>query len=213
MSPTEHLQVRTCGDDALLVELDDVDEIVALYETLAADPPAGVTDLLPAARTLLVRFAPPASPAAVTAALTRARPSPAGGRAAGEVVIPVRYDGADLAEVAALTGLGEREVVRAHTETPWTVAFCGFAPGFGYLTGGDPRLTVPRRAESRVRVPAGSIALAAGFSAVYPRESPGGWRLIGRTTMSIWDASSDSPAVLRPGVRVRFVEAGTGTSG
>ncbi|WP_162794848.1 5-oxoprolinase subunit B family protein, partial [Nonomuraea lactucae] len=126
---------------------------------------------------------------------------------AGEVEIPVVYDGADLADVAALSGLSEREVVAAHTGTPWTVAFCGFAPGFGYLVGGDPRLVVPRRAESRVRVPAGSVALAAEFSAVYPRESPGGWQLIGRTRVAVWDLAADPPALLRPGIRVRFTEA------
>ncbi|MEO3809464.1 allophanate hydrolase subunit 1 [Sphaerisporangium sp. B11E5] len=203
-------RVRPCGDGALLVEVDDVEEVVALYDTMAAAPLAGVTDLVPAARTLLVRFEPPARPETVEAAVRAARPRTGRRDAAGEVTIPVVYDGADLAEVAALTGLTELEVISAHTGTPWVVAFCGFAPGFGYLTGGDPRLTVPRRTESRVRVPPGSVALAAGFSAVYPRESPGGWRLIGHTTLQIWDITADPPAHLRPGVQVRFTEATRG---
>ncbi|WP_067183280.1 5-oxoprolinase subunit B family protein [Microtetraspora niveoalba] len=201
------MHLRRCGDDALLVELDDLGEVVALYDALAGRPPEGVVDIVPAARTLLVRFEPPATPQAVEAALRSVRPARGARGHAGEVRIPVVYDGADLADVAALTGLTEREVVAAHTATPWTVAFCGFAPGFGYLTGGDPRLTVPRRAESRVRVPAGSVALAAGYSAVYPRESPGGWRLIGRTDTVVWDLDADPPALLRPGVRVLFTEA------
>ncbi|MCC5578681.1 allophanate hydrolase subunit 1 [Microtetraspora sp. AC03309] len=200
------MRVRRCGDSALLAELDGLDEVVAFYDALAEHPPDGVTDIVPAARTLLVRFEPPATPESVEAAVRAVRPASGGRTGAREVRIPVVYDGADLADVAALTGLPERDVVAAHTGTPWTVAFCGFAPGFGYLTGGDSRLAVPRRAESRVRVPAGSVALAAGFSAVYPRESPGGWQLIGRTDAVVWDLAADPPALLRPGTRVRFTE-------
>ncbi|MEV0969494.1 5-oxoprolinase subunit B family protein [Microtetraspora glauca] len=200
------MHVRHCGGSALLAELDGLDEVVALYDALAEHPPAGVTDIVPAARTLLVRFEPPATPQSVEAAVRAVRPAPGGRTGACEVRIPVVYDGADLADVAALTGLPARDVVAAHTGTLWTVAFCGFAPGFGYLTGGDARLAVPRRAESRVRVPAGSVALAAGFSAVYPRESPGGWQLIGRTDAVVWDLAADPPALLRPGTRVRFTE-------
>jgi KipI family sensor histidine kinase inhibitor len=202
-----NLRFRQCGDSALLVEVDGVGEVVALYDALAADPPHGVTDILPAAGTLLLRFESPAHHDTVRYAVLRARPADGYRPPAGEVTIPVVYDGADLADVAGLTGLSEREVVDAHTGTPWTVAFSGFAPGFGYLVGGDPRLDVPRRTESRVRVPAGSVALAAGFSAVYPRESPGGWQLIGRTDVVVWDVTADPPALLRPGMRVRFAEA------
>lgn len=196
------------GEGALLVELGGLAEVISLYDALAGDPPRGVTDIVPAAGTLLVRFEPPASHAVVASAVRSAwavRPTAARRADAAEVTIPVVYDGADLAAVAAHTGLTESEVVAAHTGTPWTVAFCGFAPGFGYLVGGDPRLAVPRRAESRVRVPAGSVALAGQFSGVYPRESPGGWQLIGRTEAVVWDAHADPPALLRPGVRVRFV--------
>ncbi|MEU8267270.1 allophanate hydrolase subunit 1 [Sphaerisporangium sp. NPDC049002] len=197
---------RRCGDRALLVEVGGVGEVLALYDALAADPPSGVTDILPAARTLLVRFERPARHDTVESAVLSARRAGGHRPVAGEVTIPVVYDGADLADVASLTGLSERAVVQAHTGTMWTVGFSGFAPGFGYLAGGDSRLHVPRRDESRVRVPAGSVALAAGFSAVYPRESPGGWQLIGRTDVPVWDVGADPPALLRPGMRVRFTE-------
>ncbi|MEV7804531.1 allophanate hydrolase subunit 1 [Microbispora sp. NPDC088329] len=200
-------RVHRCGEHAVLVELDRLEEVVALYDALAADPPPGVVDVVPAARTVLVRFEPPACRAAVESAVLAVRPAGGRGATSGEVVIPVVYDGDDLADVAGLTGLTEREVVAAHTGTPWTVAFCGFAPGFGYLIGGDPRLAVPRRPEARVRVPAGAVGLAGEFSGVYPRESPGGWQLIGRTETVVWDIAADPPALLRPGVRVRFTEA------
>ena len=118
----------------------------------------------------------------------------------------MRYDGADLAEVAAMTGLDPAEVVRAHTSTLWRVAFGGFVPGFGYLVGGDPRLHVPRRESPRTRVPAGSVALAGEFTGVYPRASPGGWQLIGTTDAVLWDPDRSPPAVLTPGTRVRFVD-------
>jgi len=124
------------------------------------------------------------------------------------VEVPTRYDGPDLDHVADLTGLTPVEVVRAHTGTPWQVAFCGFAPGFAYLVGGDPRLRVPRRREPRTSVPAGAVGLAGEFSAVYPRSSPGGWQLIGRTEVTVWHTEREPPALMRPGMLVRFAEAG-----
>lgn len=196
-----------CADQGLLVELAGLDQVQALHAALAAHPPAGVTDLVPAARTLLLRLDPQhADPAAVQRAVERTEPA-AGGRATGELLrVPVVYDGVDLDHVAELTGLSPREVVERHTSAEWTVAFGGFAPGFGYLAGGPPELLVPRRAESRTRVPAGAVGLAGEFSGIYPRESPGGWQLIGRTDLRIWDVDRDPPALLRPGVRVRFEE-------
>jgi KipI family sensor histidine kinase inhibitor len=103
-----------------------------------------------------------------------------------------------------LTGLDENAVVTAHTATPWTVGFGGFAPGFAYLTGGDPRLHVPRRVTPRAKVPAGSVGLAGDFSGVYPRSSPGGWQLIGHTEVELFDVERNPPALLQPGMRVRF---------
>ncbi|MGW3471355.1 5-oxoprolinase subunit B family protein [Saccharopolyspora sp. NPDC000995] len=127
-----------------------------------------------------------------------------GVRASGDLLqVPVVYDGADLAEVAELTGLTEREVVHRRTRAEWTVAFGGFAPGFGYLAGGGPELVVPRRTESRTKVPPGSVGLAGAFSGIYPRESPG---VIGRTDLEIWRVDREPPALLRPGVRVQFRE-------
>jgi KipI family sensor histidine kinase inhibitor len=200
-------RLHRCGDHAVLMELDRLEEVVALYDALAADTPPGIVDLVPATRTLLVRFEPPMSRAAVESAVLAVRLAEGRRTTTDEVVFPVVYDGDDLAAVPALTGLTEREVVAAHTQTSWTVAFCGFAPGFGYMIGGDPRLAVPRRPESRVRVPAGAVALAGEFSGVYPRESPGGWQLIGRTETVVWDIAADPPALLRPGVQVWFAEA------
>ena len=109
--------------------------------------------------------------------------------------------------MAALTGLTGAEVVRRHAGREWTVAFCGFAPGFAYLTGGDPALRVPRRDTPRTAVPAGSVGLADGFSGAYPRRMPGGWQLIGRTDAVLWDLDRQPPALLPPGTRVRFVPA------
>ncbi|MGH8917838.1 MAG: 5-oxoprolinase subunit B family protein, partial [Actinomycetes bacterium] len=125
-----------------------------------------------------------------------------GGRV--DVVIDVVYDGADLSEVADRTGLSIAAVINAHTVTPWRVGFGGFAPGFAYLVGGDPRLLVPRRPEARTVVPAGSVALAGEFSGVYPRRSPGGWQLIGRTDAVLWDIGRPHPALLTPGAWVQF---------
>ncbi|MGB3827957.1 MAG: allophanate hydrolase subunit 1 [Ornithinimicrobium sp.] len=127
------------------------------------------------------------------------------GDAEVDVEIPVTYDGADLDDVAAATGMSRDAVVEAHTDSRWTVAFFGFAPGFAYLAGGDPRLEVGRRSEPRTAVPAGAVGLAGEFSAVYPRRSPGGWHIIGHTDRLMWDAERDPPSALQPGQQVRFV--------
>lgn len=203
------MRVLRCADSGVLVELDDLAAVLALHAALTNEWPPGVTDLVPAARTLLLRLDPLlADPADVERAVRTVRPVASTRREEARLVVPVSYDGADLAEVARLTGLSEREVVRAHTATEWVVAFGGFTPGFGYLTGGDGRLTVPRRAESRTRVPPGSVGLAGEFSGIYPSASPGGWQLIGRTGLEIWRPDRDPPALLRPGVLVRFTEDG-----
>ncbi|WP_436735711.1 5-oxoprolinase subunit B family protein [Streptomyces sp. BBFR102] len=196
-----------CADQGLLVGTDSLDEALALYRALAESLPPGVEDLVPAARTVLLRLAPGADPARVEQAVRGLRRGEVRAGAGELVRIPVVYDGEDLPRVAELTGLPAREVVRLHTGCTWTVAFGGFAPGFGYLTGGPPELAVPRRAESRTRVPAGAVGLADEFSGVYPRASPGGWQLIGRTEREMWREDRTPPALLRPGVRVRFEEA------
>ena len=114
------------------------------------------------------------------------------------------YDGPDLDEVAGLTGLSREQVIERHAATEYLVGWLGFSPGFGYLTGLDPELHVPRRDSPRTSVPAGSVAIAGPLAAVYPSASPGGWRLLGRTAAQLWDARREPPAVLAPGQRVRF---------
>jgi KipI family sensor histidine kinase inhibitor len=161
------MRLLPCGGSGLLVEVEDLGEVLALYAELVEDPPEGVVDLVPAARTLMLRIDPARTdPARVARAVRAARPQSTHRPDAGLVEVPVTYDGDDLAEVGRLTGLGERGVVEAHTAQEWTVAFCGFAPGFGYLVGADERLTVPRRDVPRTRVPARSVALAGVFTGV-----------------------------------------------
>jgi KipI family sensor histidine kinase inhibitor len=203
------MRVLPSGSTALLVELDDLDAVLALYAALAEQPPEGVVDVVPAARTVLLVTDPARTTLAdVADAVRRTTPRP-GARSGGEVVeLPVRYDGEDLPEVARLMELTPEELVRRHTGTEWTVAFGGFAPGFGYLTQRGGQWDVPRRSTPRTRVPPGSVGLAGEFSGVYPRESPGGWQLVGRTDVAVFDLDRDPPALLRPGVRIRFVEVG-----
>ena len=247
------VRLLPCADVGLLVELEDLDAVLALHAELSVHPLPGMVDLVPTARTLLLSLDPRAGTVADTArAVAQLRPQSEARADAGEVQIPVTYDGPDLAEVGKLTGLGDRGVISAHTEQLWTVAFAGFAPGFGYLAGEDDRLHVPRREDPRTRVPAGSVGLAGEFSGIYPRESPGGWQLIGqddrlnvprrdnprtkvpagsvglagefsgvyprespggwqllgRTEVAMWDLERNPPALLHPGVRVRFVDLG-----
>lgn len=201
------MRLLPCADSGLLVELSDMDEVLALYAELDEDPPEGVVDMVPAATTLLLTI--DRARTDVETLSRRVSTIEVGNHeraTMGEVEIPVIYDGEDLPEVARLTGLDERAVVEAHTGTPWTVAFCGFAPGFGYMVGGDERLQVPRRDNPRTKVPPGSVALAGEFASVYPRESPGGWQLIGRTSLEVWDIHREPPALLVPGTVVRYVE-------
>lgn len=188
--------------------------MTAFHDALLRRRPPGTEEFIPASRTILITFNPAetnheklaralyeiAAPATTAAPV---RPEPDGATA----VIPVTYDGPDLDEVAGETGLTSAEVIRRHTAPVYTVAFCGFSPGFAYLTGLDPVLVVPRHAEPRTRVPAGSVAVSGQYTSVYPRISPGGWRLLGRTTAVMWDLAREQPALLTPGTKVRFTEA------
>lgn len=201
------MQVRPSGTRALLVELDSLEEVLELYAALRHRPPAGVVDLVPAARTILVAVAEDTALGDVELAVRATTPLP-GGRDDGPLVeVPVHYDGADLGDVAELLGCSTAEVVERHREEAWTVAFCGFAPGFGYLTAASGSWDLPRRPSPRTRVPAGSVALAGEFASVYPRDSPGGWQLIGHTDLAVFDLHREPSALLTPGARVRFVEA------
>lgn len=193
------------GSRGLLVQLGDLDEVLALYAALLDDPLPGVVEVVPAAQTILLVTEPGTSPEEVGRRVRAVTPK-AGERAEGDLVeVPVVYDGEDLDDVAGLLGCDRDEVVRRHTASTWTVAFCGFAPGFGYLTSDDGDWDVPRRPSPRTKVPAGSVALAGQFSGVYPRESPGGWQLLGRTDLEVFDLDREPAALLRPATRVRFV--------
>jgi KipI family sensor histidine kinase inhibitor len=195
------VRVRRCGETALLIETEDV---LGWYAALTARSLPGVVDLVPAARTVLVRHEPDFDVSLLSDV------TPAHATVTGDsVTIPVRYDGADLTDVAKATGLSEDEVVTVHTGPEYTVAFTGFAPGFGYLTGLDDRLRLPRRDSPRTRVPAGAVAVAGEFTGVYPRPSPGGWHLLGHTTAALWDPTREPPALLRPGTTVRFEPVST----
>jgi KipI family sensor histidine kinase inhibitor len=201
------------GDQALLLEFDSTAEVLAWHDVLCDADVLGVVDVVPASRTVLVKLDGPRYQGIARQQLSRlrmAQDAPAKAKSPGDggvdVVIDVLYDGDDLDEVARLTGMTARDVVAAHTGSPWRVGFAGFAPGFGYLVGGDERLTVPRRSEPRTAVPAGSVGLAGEFSGVYPRQSPGGWQLIGRTSADLWDVDRDPPALLTPGTWVQFRE-------
>jgi KipI family sensor histidine kinase inhibitor len=199
--------IHDYGDRALLLECGSGDEVLVLTDVLRDATLPGVLDIVPGARTVLVSLTEPRLQSRTRALLSAIEIGRSGrprqpDRA--DVVIDVAYGGADLEEVADLLQMEPRAVVDAHTGTPWRVGFVGFAPGFAYLVGGDPRLHVPRRAEPRTRVPAGAVALAGGYSGVYPRESPGGWQLIGRTESVLWDPNRSNPALLTPGMWVRF---------
>lgn len=214
------------GDRAVLLELASLDEVVRVHRALVETRPAGLVDLVPAARTILA-VTEPRGPALAalgswllaTAARVLRAPSDADSRdpdphdaeprvavtsTEPDVTVHVRYDGQDLDETAALLGLDRAELVALHTGSVWTVAFSGFSPGFGYLVTDHDRLVVPRLAVPRTSVPGGSVALAGAFSGVYPRASPGGWRIIGTTDAVLWNPDAEQPALLVPGRTVRF---------
>ena len=196
--------VRAVGTRAVLAELSGTPGVLALQALLLETPMPGQLDVLAAAETVLVTADSPVSARRIAAQLLRLDLTAPVQREGGLVVIDTVYDGEDLAEVGELTGLGPEGVIAAHTGQVWTVAFAGFAPGFGYMLGENQVLNVPRRASPRTAVPAGSVALAGDYSAVYPRSSPGGWQLIGRTGAKMWDLDREEPALASPGHRVRF---------
>lgn len=189
------MKLLPCGDSAVLLDCASLDEARKWHDALADS-----YESVLGARSVLVHGSPPELRRIVSQTTPRSAPT----FDDRLVRIPVRYDGPDLADVAEHTGLDTEAIIEAHTGGEWEVAFAGFAPGFAYLSGGDSRLTVPRRARPRQRIDGGSVGLAGGFTAVYPRESPGGWQIIGHTDMTMFDAERDPPALLQPGMRVRF---------
>jgi 5-oxoprolinase (ATP-hydrolysing) subunit B len=210
-------KILAAGSSALLVCLDTPELVTGLYHDLLADPPEGFVEAIPAAETVMVVFDPSRAAASTLGPRLRAavqrvstntystystdEPS---ARQEPAVTIPVVYDGPDLDETSRRTCMSVEEVVRRHEAGEYVVAFCGFAPGFAYLSGLDPALILPRRSIPRTRVPAGSVAVSDRYTSVYPHESPGGWHLLGRTTKVLWDLESQPPALLAPGTRVRF---------
>jgi KipI family sensor histidine kinase inhibitor len=198
-----------CGDVGVLIELSSIEDVLAMHAELEERPVPGILELVPALGTLLVKFDPRlTTPEQVSHSIRARTPGQAPPRSGQVLDVPVRYEGEDLRTVALSLGITVAETVRRHTEQTWTVAFSGFSPGFGYLVGDTGRLHVPRRAAPRTRVPAGAVALAGEFTGVYPRESPGGWQIIGHTSLAAWDLDRDPPALLMPGTRVRFQEVG-----
>jgi len=204
------MKVLPVGDEALLVELPSGDQAQALHAALLRRRAAGelaVREIVPAARTVLLDGV--AEPSRLAVQLVGWGLPLVADRAQEAIEIPVRYDGPDLPDVAALWGVPQDEAARIHAATEFRVAFCGFAPGFGYLAGLPDRYAVPRRATPRTAVPAGSVALAGPYTGVYPRSSPGGWQLIGTTDTVLWDHARVPAALLAPGARVRFVPVGS----
>ncbi|MFD5873526.1 allophanate hydrolase subunit 1 [Streptomyces sp. NPDC060322] len=204
------IRVLEAGPRALLVELPSGEEAEAFHAELLRRRAAGelpaVREIVPGARTVLLDGV---EDRALAGRLRSWTVPPLRADAGEAVEIPVVYDGPDLADVAEAWGVAVGEVPRIHARTEFRVAFCGFAPGFGYLTGLPGHLSVPRRATPRTRVPAGALALAGPYTGVYPRSSPGGWQLIGRMPgpEALWDPDREPAALLGPGVRVRFVPA------
>ncbi|WP_031510247.1 5-oxoprolinase subunit PxpB [Streptomyces megasporus] len=200
------MRVLPMGRRALLVEVDDTGQAHALHAELVRMREAGElpesVEIVPAAVTVLLDGL--RDPRALADRLRHHEVPEVAREDAASVVLPVRYDGPDLAEVASLWGVDVAEVAEIHARTEFRVAFCGFAPGFAYLTGLPESLHVPRRATPRTAVPAGSVGLAGPYTGVYPRTSPGGWRLVGRTDAVLWDVSREPAALLTPGTRVRF---------
>ena len=197
------MHIRRFGRDHLLVELDDTRQALALYAE-ARRRGVEASDIVAAARTVLFESVADVTSLEASVAGWDLRPSATSGDL---VEVPTTYDGDDLDDVARLWEMTRDEVVATHTGTELVVAFCGFAPGFPYCTGLPAHLSVPRLDSPRARVPAGSVGLAGPFTGVYPSASPGGWRLIGRTDLSLWEPDRDPPATLVPGTRVRFVVA------
>ncbi|MCP8708498.1 allophanate hydrolase subunit 1 [Streptomyces sp. AC04842] len=212
MTDGRMLDVRPAGRHALLVELPDAERTGDLLAELLRRRAAGtlppVEEIVPGARTVLLDGV--RDPEEWARRLAEWDVPSRTEDDGGVVEIPVRYDGPDLADVAARWGIGPGEVAARHSSYTYRVAFCGFAPGFGYLTGLPEELHVPRRDTPRTRVPAGALALAGPYTAVYPRATPGGWQLIGTMPdpAPLWDLAREQPALLTPGTRVRFVPQG-----
>lgn len=207
--PTTH--ILPAGEHAILIEFDEPRAPAAFAHHLRTQNIAGIDDVVPTQYTVMV-FADRTTPHQLLREIVVAQLDSHQGRdhtpqqPIREVTIGVHYNGADLASLATTCGLTPTELIELHTSLVWTCDFIGFAPAFGYLTSPDNPLDVPRHRQSRPQVPAGAVALAGPYSAVYPRSSPGGWQLIGTTAVTLWDLDSDPPSLLSAGTRVRFID-------
>lgn len=204
MKPVASQGIRPFGDRGYLLDVASVSQAMALGAALTEHRLPGQLDIVPGARSVLIRLREllPVEQVAQHCALLEGIPAPTTN--AEPLLLDIRYDGPDLAEVAELTGLSVTEVIAEHTGQLWTVAFAGFCPGFGYLTCQRPTLHTPRRQAPRASVPAGAVGLAGEFSGIYPRSSPGGWQLIGSCDAVLFDADRAEPALLQPGQQVQF---------
>jgi len=198
--------IRRAGDRAVLVELDGNDAVQRLVAGLEVRRDEALEDVVPGHETVLLVWREGTPPIEAIEQLissadltTEASPQPV------EIELCVRYDGPDLAAAAEGCGFSPEELVTRHLACRYRVGFIGFSPGFAYLLGGDPALQPPRLAEPRTRVPAGALAIAGPYSAVYPRSSPGGWNLIGSCDEPIFDTAKEPPALLAAGNFVRLV--------
>ncbi len=202
----EHALLRHFDDDLLTANAMAHALANAVHQTSAPE----IEDVVPGARSVLVRLQPGSEPSPALLTALGSSPEARGLEGRPVVEIAVRYggdDGPDLADVARLAKLDEQEVVLRHAAATYTVGFIGFSPGFGYLLGLPEELATPRLETPRTRIPAGSVAIGGAYTGVYPRATPGGWRLIGRTDLQLFDATREPPARLAPGDRVRFVPA------
>lgn len=211
MGVSDFLQFRRAGCTGVLIELPDLDTTLAMFEAIVAAVFEGIEEIIPGARTLLVRFDPLVISHDDLVRLISGVELDRRAQSVGQLIeIPVIYDGEDLEFVASHLGWTVEELIRRHSAATFTVAFTGFAPGFAYMTCDDDQLDVPRRNSPRVRIPAGSVAVAGPFCGVYPTDSPGGWQLLGTTPSMMWDLNRERAALLAPGDRVRFREVRKG---
>jgi KipI family sensor histidine kinase inhibitor len=198
------MRVLPCGPGAILAEYDSLSEVMSVDDALRQSGLAGIDDVIPAARTVLVTYHDIDRISLETLLV----PGAAGPRPQGPLVeIPVVYDGIDLDDVAAATGISIEQVIETHSSVTYSAAFLGFTPGWAYLVGLPPELHLPRRSTPRTSITAGSVAIANEFTGVYPTVSPGGWHLLGHTTQTMFDVDRDKPALVMAGDRVRFVRA------
>lgn len=196
--------IRAAGERAVLVELPGNATVRKLVRALPRAM-AGLEKVVAGHETVLIAWEPGRRPPTDLAQRLGALLSgPSGAEEVATVIVPVVYDGPDLAQVADHCGVSQEAFVQRHVASALEVAFIGFAPGFAYLVGGDPGLRPPRRDEPRTHVPARSLAIAAEYTAIYPRESPGGWNLVGRALVDPFDLERDPPSLLRVGMHVRL---------